>query len=173
LHAVGVLDWEVVPVSHPWLHPGRSASLRVHEREVAVLGQLHPEVAGNFELDTFPVLVAEIDLDTLIEVADGNRQFLELPRYPAAYRDLAVVIPRDLPASVLLQVVQRQGGILLESARIFDVYEGEQLPPDRKSIAVEMVFRSAHSTLTQEEVSVIMESIIQTIQQELNGAIRI
>jgi phenylalanyl-tRNA synthetase beta chain len=172
LHSVRVEDWEVSPINHPSMHPGRSAALRVEGREVAHLGQLHPEVAHAFELENFPVMVAEVDLDTLIDVAGGTRLFRDLPRYPAAYRDLAVVVPRELAAARLLQVVQREGGDVLESAKIFDVYEGEQLPSDQKSIAVEMAFRSVQGTLTQDDVSAVMQRIVGAIQQELGGTIR-
>lgn len=172
LRAAQVQNWETVSTTHPSLHPGRSAVLRVAGREVAILGQLHPEVARAFELDTLPVMVAEVDLDTLIDLAGAPRLFRDLPRYPAAYRDLAMVVPRDLPAARLLHVVRREGGDVLESARIFDVYEGPQLPPDQKSIAIEMAFRSAHATLTQEDVAAVMQRIVETIRQELGGTIR-
>jgi phenylalanyl-tRNA synthetase beta chain len=172
LHATQVSDWEVVSAHHPSLHPGRSASLRVGGREVAFLGQLHPEIALRFELENFPVMVAEVDLDTLIEASGGTRIFRDLPRYPAANRDLAVVVDRDVPASRLLEVVRREGGDVLESTKLFDVYEGAQLPPGQKSIAVEMVFRSAYGTLTQEDVAADMQRIVRAIEEELGGAIR-
>jgi phenylalanyl-tRNA synthetase beta chain len=118
------------------------------------------------------VLVAEVDLDTLIEAATGAQSFQPLPRYPAAHRDLAAVVAHDLPASRLLEVVQREGGDVLESATIFDVYAGEQLPPDKKSIAVEMAFRSPEATLTQEDVSAVMDRIVEGIRRELGGTLR-
>jgi phenylalanyl-tRNA synthetase beta chain len=172
LHALQVRDSEMVPSAHPALHPGRSASIRVAGREVGFLGELHPEVARTFELETWPVLVAELDLDTLIGAAAGTQLFQPLPRYPAAYRDLAAVVALDLPASRLLRIVNREGGDVLESAKIFDVYAGKQLPSDKKSIAVEMSFRSSQATLTQEDVSAVMDRIIGAIRQELGGTLR-
>jgi phenylalanyl-tRNA synthetase beta chain len=172
LHALQIREWETVVSAHPALHPGRSASICVAGREVAFLGELRPDVAMGFELETWPVLAAEVDLDALIEAADTARVFHPLPRYPAVYRDLAAVVDRNLPASQLLNVVKRAGGELLESAKFFDVYEGGQLPSDKKSIAVEMVFRSTESTLTQEEVSAVMERIVEGIRAELGGTLR-
>ncbi len=172
LHSTQLQNWESISTAHPSLHPGRSASLRVGDREFAIFGQVHPEVAHSFELDTFPVMVAEVDLDALIGAAGAPRLFRELPRYPAAYRDLAVVVSRDLPAARLQQVVRREGGDVLESARIFDVYEGPQVPPDQKSIAVEMALRSANTTLTQEDVETVMLRIVGAIEHELGGTIR-
>lgn len=172
LHALRVRDWQAVPSNHPSLHPGRSASIRVAGREVAILGELHPEVARVFELESWPVLLAEVDLDALISAAGGTNVFQGLPRYPAAYRDLAAVVARDLPASRLLQVVEREGGDVLESSKIFDVYAGEQLPSDKKSIAVEMTFRSPRTTLTQDDVSTVMDRIVTGIKQQLGGVLR-
>jgi phenylalanyl-tRNA synthetase beta chain len=172
LHALQIGDWETVPSRHPALHPGRSASICVAGHEVAILGELHPAVAKQLEIEHWPVLVAEVDLDTLIEAADASRLFQSLPRYPAAYRDLAAVVSRDLPASRLLRVVKREGGDVLESAKIFDVYAGDQLAADKKSIAVEMVFRSPQATLTQEDVTAVMNRIVAAIEAELGGSLR-
>ncbi|HEX6509358.1 MAG TPA: phenylalanine--tRNA ligase subunit beta, partial [Chloroflexota bacterium] len=172
LRALQVREWEAVTSNHQSLHPGRSAALRAGGRSVAFFGELHPEVAAAFEIEGWPVQVAEVDLDTLFELASNVRVFQPLPRFPGVYRDIAVVVDRAVPAAELLRIVRSEGGEVLESARIFDVYEGEQLPPDKKSIAVEMVFRSAERTLTQDEVSEVMSRIVEALQQEYAASLR-
>ncbi len=172
LHEFQVRAWSVEPRNHPSLHPGRSAALLVDGHEMALFGELHPDVALNFEVSNFPVQVAEVDLDALIARASDVRVFSPLPRFPAAYRDIAAVVARDLPVSRLLELVEREGGADLESARIFDVYEGSQLPPDKKSVAIELAFRSPESTLTQDEVSAAMATIIESMRRELSATLR-
>ncbi len=157
---------------HPALHPGRSAILYVDDQPAGYLGELHPQVAGTFDIAAFPAQVAEIDLDVLYAAANEDRPFTALPRYPAVYRDLAAVLNADVRSSDLMDVVNQAGGELLESARIFDVYQGEPLPSDKKSVAVEMVFRSGQTTLTQEDVASVMSRIVDHLDQRLGAALR-
>jgi len=157
---------------HPALHPGRSAILYVDDQPAGYLGELHPQVAGTFDIAAFPAQVAEIDLDVLYVAANEDRPFTALPRYPAVYRDLAAVLNADVRSSELMDVVNQAGGELLESARIFDVYQGEPLPSDKKSVAVEMVFRSGQTTLTQEDVASVMSRIVDHLDQRLGATLR-
>jgi phenylalanyl-tRNA synthetase beta chain len=172
LDALHIQGATVAPYRHPSLHPGRSASLNLGDTQVAYFGELHPEVAARFEIEGWPVQVAEIDLDALFPCASGPAGFSTLPRFPAAYRDIAVVVRRDVPAADVIGVVERAGGDLLEAARIFDVYTGEPLPRDRKSVAVEMVFRGAEGTLTQEDVSAAVDGIVGALRDTVGASLR-
>lgn len=172
LNALGVQGWSVEPVPHPSLHPGRSARLCVGAREAGYLGELHPLVAERFEIEGWPVQVAEIDLDTVFPLASDTHVFRPVSRHPAVHRDIAVAVSRSTPAADVLRVVREAGGDLLESAQIFDVYEGEQAGADARSIAVALEFRAPGATLTQEEVSGMMERIVDALHAELNAGLR-
>jgi len=172
LDALGIPARRVEAAPHPALHPGRSAILYVDDQPAGYLGELHPQVADTFGIAASPAQVAEIDLETVYAAANGDRPFTPLPRYPAVFRDLAAVLDTEVRSSDVMDVVREAGGELLESARIFDVYQGEPLPADKKSVAVEMVFRSGETTLTQEDAASVMTRIVDRLDRRLGATLR-
>ncbi|GAC1319908.1 MAG: phenylalanine--tRNA ligase subunit beta [Chloroflexota bacterium] len=172
LVSLHITEYRVEPGRWTYLHPGRSAVLRVDGQDVGVFGEVHPRVATTFDIDGFPVQVAELDLDSLFAAASDHRTFSPLPRYPAANRDVAVVVNRDLAADAILATVKNAGDALVESATIFDVYTGHPLPEDKKSVAIEMHLRAADATLTQDEIAGAMERITDALTRDLGAALR-
>ncbi len=172
LNALRIENWTIEPSAHPSLHPGRAASIRLGDTEVAVLGEVHPRVAERFEIDSWPVQVAEVDLDSLFAVARRTFGFQPLPRYPAARRDIAVLVPLGVPAATIERTIKQIAGPLLESAKIFDVYAGTPLPPDRKSVAVSIELRSPEGTLTQEEITGTITRTVDALTAQLGATLR-
>jgi phenylalanyl-tRNA synthetase beta chain len=169
LHVDG---WSVEPGRHPALHPGRAAVIRLAGQDIGYFGELHPEVAPAFDIEGWPVQAAELDLDALFAVAADVHRFRPLPRYPAAFRDIAVVVEERVPAAEVMGVIRGAGGELLESCRIFDVYTGAPLQPGQKSIAAGLIFRAPGATLTQEEVNEVMDGIVARLQTGLGATLR-
>ncbi len=172
LDEMQIEDWTVEPPDHPGLHPGRSATLLVAGKRVGYFGVLHPEIALRFEIEEWPVVVAEINLHALSEHASTTHAFKALPRFPAAHRDIAVVVDSGLPAAILMEVVEGTGGEIVESARIFDVYRGPSLPEEKKSIAIELSLRSPERTLTQEEVDATVKHIVDALSSDFGADLR-
>ncbi len=172
LDEMQIEDWTVEPPDHPGLHPGRSATLLVAGKRVGYFGVLHPEIALRFEIEEWPVVVAEINLHALSEHASTTHVFKALPRFPAAHRDIAVVVDSGLPAAILMEVVEGTGGEIVESARIFDVYRGPSLPEEKKSIAIELSLRSPERTLTQEEVDATVKHIVDALSSDFGADLR-
>jgi phenylalanyl-tRNA synthetase beta chain len=172
LHTLHIEDWQIRAAKHPSLHPGRAAVLSLDSSAIAYLGELHPAVATAFDIEDQPVQVAEVDLDTLFSHASGSRLFQPLPRYPSARRDIAVVVDAGVPAGEVMRRIREAGDVLLESAHIFDVYRGEPLPDDARSIAVSMEFRAPGATLTQDQVNEVTARIVSTLRQELGASLR-
>ncbi|MGH2447453.1 MAG: phenylalanine--tRNA ligase subunit beta [Chloroflexota bacterium] len=171
LEALRIEGWDIVEEKHPALHPGRAAGLRVGQLSAGFFGQLHPEVAARFDI-RWPVQVAEIDLDTLIEHRAATRQFSPLPRYPAARRDIAVILPVDVPAAEVERVVRHAGGDLLTSVRLFDVFEGPSLPENTRSLALALELRSPNATLGSEDIAALTEGIVQALTDRLGAVLR-
>ena len=146
------------PAPEPFLHPGRAARVSAGGVEAGWIGELHPlvcrdwdlEEAAGFELDLAPLLAA---------AAAGEETFEDVTTYPAVRQDLAVVVPHDVPAAEVRQRVLAGGGELLRAATVFDLYEGEQLGEGRKSLALRLEFRAGDRTLTDEEVAGLRDSI--------------
>jgi len=138
--------------SHPALHPGRTAELRVGDRCVGIAGELLPSLAHELDLPRVVALV-ELDLDALIELGARQASPTQLGTLPAATQDLSLVVPLETPAGEVLAAVIAGAGELLEDARLVDDYRGTGLPDGRKSLTFALRFRAPDRTLTAAEAS--------------------
>jgi phenylalanyl-tRNA synthetase beta chain len=158
------------PTSEPFLHPGRSAKVSIGGATLGWLGEVHPLVcrtwdiaaAVGFEIDAAPLLAAA----TL-----GDEEFEDVTTFPAARRDLAVVVPADAAAADVVAAVRAGGGALLREVEVFDLYAGEQLGEGKKSLALALEFRAADRTLTDEEVEAARGSILGELEK-IGGTLR-
>lgn len=155
-------------------HPGRTAAVKLDtERGLEVIGyigQAHPELQREFDLpDTF---VAEFDLAPLYEYANRDIEYRPLPRYPAMERDIAVVVDRGVTGGALSDAIASSAGELLESVRVFDVYTGERIGADKKSVALALVYRHGERTLTEEEVSEAHSKVLAKLEQSFGAELR-
>jgi phenylalanyl-tRNA synthetase beta chain len=172
LEVAGV-EWSASAEDLPFLHPGRSASViaAVDERNIGWVGEVHPSVAGEWDL-AGPVAGFEIDMDAVAELAAGSeRVYTDVTGFPAVLQDIAVVVPDDTPAAAVVAAVRDGGGALLAAVEIFDVYRGEQVGEGEKSLALRLEFRSPDRTLTDAEVAS-LRSAIEAALAELGGRLR-
>ncbi|MBA2619059.1 MAG: phenylalanine--tRNA ligase subunit beta [Rubrobacter sp.] len=156
------------PGAPSFLHPGRSAVVRVGGGDVGWVGEMHPEVAEKFGLDGWTV--AAFELDPGVCRPDVEPRFEPFVYVPAAARDLAVVVERGVPVGEMIASVESIGGLLAE-VRVFDVYEGDQVPDGYKSVALGFVFQGER-TLTDDEVDVEMGSITAHLGERFGGRVR-
>lgn len=136
------------------LHPGRTASLWLHDRAIGIFGQLHPQLRQERELPA-EVYVFQIDLQPLIDALSGaafDRKFSVYSTYPASDRDLAFFAPVEVPVGELKGVMSSAAGSLLESVELFDDYRGQNVPEGQRSLAFRLVYRVGDRTLTDAEV---------------------
>jgi phenylalanyl-tRNA synthetase beta chain len=169
LDAVRV-TWWVEPSTEPFLHPGRTARVRVAGEDVGWIGELHPIVARAWDLDAAALF--EIDLDRALGHAEAVPQYVDLTSFPALHLDLSVTLPEDVPAATVLQTVREAGGTLLSDVRVFDLYRGEQVGADRKSLALALTFRAPDRTLTDEDVAPLRDRIVESLREALGGELR-
>jgi phenylalanyl-tRNA synthetase beta chain len=155
----------------PYLHPGQQAEVVLGGDAVGSIGALHPEVVRNFDLRTVPVAM-EIDLDRLDRDRNPQGRYSPLPRYPAVFRDMAVVVPERMRAAEVEGAIRRAGGALVEAVRPFDVYRGEPVPEGKKSLAFSIQYRAVDRTLTDEEVATIHGKILEAVERDLGGVLR-
>ena len=151
--------------SEPYFHPGRQAAAVVDGIEVAVFGEVHPDTAARFDLSC-RVYVAEIRADILMSAKESIVYYKPLPRFPAIDRDLALICDKELPVAEIEKVFKAYGGKFLESVQLFDVYEGAQIEKGKKSVAYRLVFRSAESTLKDEEVDGVITKLIEKLNEK-------
>ena len=150
-----------------YYHPGRKASLTANGARLAQFGEIHPDVAEAFEIEK-RVYVAEVDLDALRGMEVPLYGVKPLPRFPAVTRDLALVVDEAVGAGTMMDTI-RAAAKNLEEVRLFDVYRGIKLGPNRKSVAYSLSFRAADRTLTDEEIAGTMEKILKALK-EAHGA---
>jgi len=156
--------------AEPFLHPGQAATVSVDGNAAGWLGEVHPLVCRTWDLDS--AVAFEIDAAPLIAAATvGEESYEDVTTFPAVYQDLAVVVPAEAPASEVRAAVMAGGGELLRAAEVFDLYEGEQLGEDRKSLALNLEFRADDRTLTDEEVAARREAIKAKLD-EIGGSLR-
>ncbi|MBI3080502.1 MAG: phenylalanine--tRNA ligase subunit beta [candidate division NC10 bacterium] len=155
----------------PYLHPGRQAVVLAGGEAVGLVGEVHPEARARLGLAGPPVAF-EVDLDRLLRHAAPLAHYRPLPRFPAVIRDVAVLVPVDLPAARVREIIEAAGGALVETVMLFDLYEGEKIPAGHRSLAFSLAYRAADRTLTDAEVNAAHGQVLARLQTELGASIR-
>jgi phenylalanyl-tRNA synthetase beta chain len=170
LLAAARIDWTIAAGAEPFLHPGRAAAIEVAGERVGWLGELHPLVTENWELDG-TVAAFELDLDAVGEPSTAI--FHDVTSFPAVREDLAVVVSENTTAADVLTVVQGAGAPLLTKAEVFDVYrDPERIGPEKVSLAMRLTYGAPDRTLTDAEVAGKRAEIASALESRLGGVIR-
>ncbi len=148
-----------------YLHPGRQAAALLGDEQIAVFGEVHPDVAAKYDLDT-RVYVAEIDISKLFATEKATVIYKPLPRFPAVERDLALLCDADMPVAEIADTIRAAGGKLLETVTLFDVYQGSQIEKGKKSVAFSLAFRSNEGTLTDEQIEPAFKKIFRNLNEK-------
>jgi phenylalanyl-tRNA synthetase beta chain len=172
----GLLDRLGIPATYepyddPALQPGRCAQVRAGDAKLGVVGEVHPAVRQRFGLKTQPVAFFELGLDALLQVQPPSRRgFASFSRYPAATRDLALVVPAGIPAGRVRDLISRHQ--MVSRVELFDIYTGENIPPGAKSLAFHVYFQVFDRTLTAEEVNRSLQGLLRILEQEAGVSLR-
>ena len=147
-----------------YLHPGRQAKAVFEGNTVAVFGEIHPEISAKYGIDT-RVYTAEISLDTLYSARKPQPVYTTLPKFPAVTRDLSLVCDRATPAAQLEKAIRSVKSGIIEDVKLFDVYEGDRISADKKSVAYSLVLRAPDRTLTDEECTDVVNKVIDALSK--------
>lgn len=162
---------EYVPTKEiPFLHPGRQAEIVLDGEKTAYIGEIHPEVADNYGIKQ-RVYVAVIDMPVLVEKATFDRKYEAIAKFPAMKRDLSMTVAKEIFVGQIESVIKANGGKLLESVELFDVYEGNQIKEGFKSVAYSLTFRAKDRTLEEGEVNKVVDKILKKLN-ELGAELR-
>ncbi len=155
-------------------HPGRSAEVYIGKDLIGLIGEIHPTYGAQIGLKQG--VMGEIDLDKVLATKKSKVKFVPISKYPAVVRDLAFVVDKSLPASRIIDVIKRSGKLgkeaVVKHVDVFDVYEGEHVGENEKSIALTMTFQSDKQTLNEEEINQIFNTIIQAITSQCHAKLR-
>jgi phenylalanyl-tRNA synthetase beta chain len=127
---------------------------------------------ADYDLTDPNTYLFEIDIEALLNTVPGTKTFSPFTKFPAVYRDISIIVKRQLESAQIVDIIKRQGGELVESVQIFDVYEGQGIDPTEKAMAFRICYRSEHGTLDGEEINRLHESVIESIRQETGGRLR-
>ncbi len=147
----------------PYLHPGRQANIIYGGTVVGYLGEVHPDIADAYEIGT-KAYIAVLDMPEIVERASFDRKYTGIARFPAVTRDISMVMPKEVLAGQVEEVIEKKGGAYLESYALFDLYEGAQIKEGCKSMAYSIVFRAKDKTLEDAEVSEAMGRILKALE---------
>lgn len=150
--------------SRSYLHPGRQAEIRCDGTVLGYLGEVHPEVCDTYGIGTKTYL-AVIDLPEIVARTNFGRKFKPIAKFPSISRDISMVMPKEITAGEIEEVIQKRGGKLLESYHLFDVYEGAQIQDGFKSMAYSISFRAPDRTLEDQDVAKVMDKILKGLQE--------
>lgn len=160
------------PSAHPTYHPGKCARLWLEEQEIGVFGELHPLLKEQLELPEMPVIAAELDLDAILAAIPSQYVVEGTPAFPPVLEDLAVVVDEDLPAERIESLIRETGGKMVTAVRLFDLYRGEKIGANKKSLAYSITYQAHDRTLTDQEVAKIRQRIIRKLEEDLGAKLR-
>jgi phenylalanyl-tRNA synthetase beta chain len=143
------------------LHPGRGAQVRRGSELVGYIGEIHPDLAQELDLTSF--FLFELDFEKLLEYAPRRITVRALPRFPAVERDVALVVDRDFAAQKVIDWIKDLGEALIEQVDVFDQYLGAPVPEGKKSLAYKISYRAEDRTLTDAEINVLHQRLVERL----------
>ncbi len=159
-------------VENSFMHPGRTAGIEYNGHLIGILGELRPGVIEELDLIT-RTSIFELDFaELLANTRINDYKYAHLPKHPAVSRDLALVVDENIPAAEILEIIKEKGTEILKDVKIFDLYQGDQIPEGSKSLAFKLNFQSGDRTLIDKEVKDIFNLIISTLKKKINAEIR-
>lgn len=169
LAGLGHTGSSFVAEPHPALHPGQSARISLDGQQIGWMGRLHPELVPRFDLRGECYLF-ELELDTLL--CPSEFTFHPLSKFPAVRRDLAVVVAETVLLADVEACIRGAAGTYLRDLQLFDVYRGQSIDSDSKSLALGLIFQAPSSTLTDEDVDAAIAQVLDALRTEVGGTLR-
>ncbi|MBR3050529.1 MAG: phenylalanine--tRNA ligase subunit beta, partial [Selenomonadaceae bacterium] len=171
LAGLSIGNYFVEAGEHYALHPGKTAVFKKGRDVLVTVGEVHPAVAEALGIRK-KIYVFEADVETLQKFAAKKFSFESLPKYPSISRDLAILVEHDTAAGEVEKVIAKNGGTFLKGVTLFDVYTGERIASDKKSLAFAIEFRSNERTLKDEEADEAFKNILAAVEKEFGATLR-
>ncbi len=153
------------------VHPGKSADVTAGEEYLGCIGQVHPAVSKEFDIEE-STYVFEFDVKQMYKAADSAFTYMPIPKYPSITRDMAVIVSDDVLSGDVLSEIIKNGTYLLADASLFDVYTGDQIETGYKSLAFSLEFRSKERTLTDSETDKLFDIILLKLENKFKAKLR-
>lgn len=165
------LDYHIIRSSEPFLHPGVSADIMDGNTKVGSFGKIHPQIAKNYDLPK-DIYYAELDDDYLLKYSEKKITMKSISKYPIVERDLAVVVDSQITNEDLMKSIKSVCGNLYYDAKLFDVYRSDAIGENKKSMAYNIKLSDMNKTLTDEEVSKVINKVLKTLSYKFGATLR-
>ena len=152
-------------------HPGRCADINIGIDNVATLGEVNPEVLDNYMISK-RAYIAEVNLTKLVKYSKSNKKYVEVPKFPAVERDIAVIVNEEVEVGEIERIITKRAKKLLESIKLFDIYRNEKIGANKKSVAYSLIFRDKNKTLGDEEINTVMDDIVLELEKKIGAELR-
>ncbi len=163
--------FEYRPAAHEGFESSATFDIMLKGETIGLIGQVNSATARKFDIKQ-AVFAAEFATAGLIGASRKLKEYQPLPVYPAALRDIAMVVDESIPAGELVRAIRKSAGELADEVKIFDLYTGQQIPQGKKSIAIAIDFRSRERSLSSDEVDTLQETIVRELKQQFKAEIR-
>ncbi|MGF6375287.1 phenylalanyl-tRNA synthetase beta chain [Clostridiales Family XIII bacterium PM5-7] len=172
---IGSLEFEAES-EYGVYHPGRCARILTRDLngemvELGIMGEVHPDVSENFDIGT-RAYVCELFFNLIVELSDKEIQYHHPPKYPSSSRDIAMMVEEELTVGQIEKVIAEAGTEILKEIKLFDVYRGEQVEDQKKSVAFSLTYRHDDKTLTDDEVDKVHADVVDALKEKVNAVIR-
>ena len=151
--------FEVIDAHKDELHPGKSAKVVFQNQTIALFGELHPNKIEEYNLGKTRAVILEMNLEPLLNAKVSQEKMAAISRFPSVTRDLAFVVDRDIEVKDIIRTIKTIGKGLVKDAFVFDIYTGENIGENKKSVAISIIYRNDNATLTEKEVVDVQDRI--------------
>ncbi|MBY7143209.1 phenylalanine--tRNA ligase subunit beta [Virgibacillus sp. NKC19-3] len=171
----GLFDYLEIPVTFkqeklPDMHPGRTATLLLRDKVIGFMGQLHPQIEKDMDLkETY---VFDVNMEEVLAAYTNHPTYQEIPKYPSIARDIAFILDEEVVAGEVKEMIEEVGSPLVKNVEIFDVYQGENVPEGKKSIAYSLLYQHPDKTLQDDEVEQSYQEIVEKVNATFNAYVR-
>lgn len=174
LQTLRIKDYSFLRTSEPFLHPGQSSDLFVSGFKSGFLGVLNPTVTDSLNIKAYKpqICILELNIEALIKSSVRDLKYKTLSRYPYIERDTAIIVDASLDSILIKNLIAKYPTDLIEDSYLFDVYQGANIPKNKKSLAFNIRYRATDKTLKDEEVDILHNEIVKYILQETKGHLR-
>ena len=171
LKDMGMTRYQLRRTENKSYHPGRAVDILVGRDYIGTFGEIHPDVAEAMSISRERVYLAELELAKIVKYGKTKVKYEKIVKYPAVNRDLAILMDRDKLVGDMLGDIKKSSNII-EGVNLFDIYEGEKVEADKKSVAINIVLRKTTGTLEESEVTAAIDKILGLIKKKYQGEIR-
>lgn len=171
LNKMGIADVAYEGGSFNFLNKNKSAKIKVGQEEIGFLGEISPEILKKFKLDAEAVAF-DLNFEKISALCNEETAYRPISQYPAAIRDVAILVPLNIKVEDVLNKINGAGGALVSEVELFDIYEGEGLPEGKKNLAFHIIYQSKDKTLSNEEITGLHSKIIKALEDDPEWEVR-